>query len=203
MKKKQLLINIISNMLSFALQMGISFLLTPIIVEKVGDAAYGFIGLANNFVSYASILTVAVNSMASRFITFELSKGNKERANKYFSSVFIMDMILSIIIVVVSGIIIINLTFLLDIPENLVFDVKITFVLAFLNFVLSLISTVFTISTFAKNRLDLDAMRNIGANIIKALFLIVVFTFLAPKVYFITLSAVIYTFIKSYFINRD
>lgn len=195
MKKKQLFINIFSNIISFLLQMGISFLLTPIIVEKVGDAAYGFIGLANNFVSYASIFTVAINSMANRFITYELSKGDEKGANKYFSSVFIMDIILSMIILILSVIIVVNLTIILDIPEELTTDVKITFILVFLNFIITLLSTVFTISTFAKNRLDLDAYRNILANLLKAIFLIVVFTVLTPKVYFISLSAVIYSLI--------
>lgn len=195
MKKTQLIINLISNIISFALQLGISFILTPIIVEKIGDAAYGFIGLANNFVSYATIVTVAVNSMANRFITLELNKGNLKQANKYYSSVFMMDIILSIIMLIASTIIIANLTTLLSIPEELTIDVKITFSLAFINFIISLIGTAFTAVTFAKNRLDLDAIKNIIANIAKAVVLIVIFNIFLPKVYFISVAAIIYTVI--------
>lgn len=205
MKKKQLFINIFSNIISFAIQMGISFLLTPIIVGKVGDAAYGFIGLANNFVSYANIFAVAINSMASRFVTYELNKGNEKGANKYFTSVLVMDIILSLIILIFLVGFIANLEKLLEIPTELTGDVKITFTLAFLNLIITLLSTVFTISTFAKNRLDLDAYRNIASNTVKAIFLIIVFSILVPKIYYISISSLIYSviiFIVSIYITK-
>ena len=192
-KKKQLFINLISNIISFTLQLGISLILTPILTEKVGDAAYGFIGLSNNFIGYANIFTVIINSMASRFITYEIVKGNEEKANKYFSSVFFIDIIMSIAIVILSIIIIINLNVLLNIPEELVIDVRLTFSFAFLNLILSILSTIFMISTYVKNRLDLEAIRNIIGNVIKALFLIIVFSFLTPKIYYITVGGVIFT----------
>lgn len=193
MKKKRLFVNLISNLISFALQMGISFFLTPVIVEKVGDAAYGFIGLANNFASYATIFTVVINSMASRFITVELTKGNVKEANKYYSSVLIMDLLMSLIVLIVSTILILNLNLFLDIPEHLNKDVTITFILAFINLIVSIISTVYTVSTFAKNRLDIEAVRNIIGNILKAIFLIVVFTLCTPKIYYIIFGGLIMT----------
>lgn len=195
MKSKRLIINLISNIFSFVLQLGINFIITPIITEKVGDAAYGFIGLANNFVSYANIFTVIINSMASRFITFELTKGNKENANKYFSSVLLMDIIMSIIIAIASAGIIITLQYFLNIPNELVFDVKLTFLLAFINLIISVMNTVFSIATFAKNRLDLSAIGNIIANIVKAILLIILFNAFVPKIYYITISAVLYSLI--------
>ncbi len=195
MKNKRLVINLISNIISFGLQLGINFILTPIITEKVGDAAYGFIGLANNFVSYATIFTVIINSMASRFVTLELNKENTKKANQYFSSILIMDIVMSLIVGVASTIIIVNLNAFLDIPQNLNFDVKLTFAFAFINLILSIINTVFSIASFAKNRLDLDAIRNIVANIIKAIFLTVVFSIFTPKIYYITIGGVLYSII--------
>lgn len=195
MKNKRLLINLISSIVAFAIQMGMNFILTPIIVEKVGDAAYGFIGLANNFVSYATIFTIIINSMASRFITFELTKGNIEKANKYYSSVLILDIVISTLIAVISCAFILNLNKLINIPESLDIDVKLTFLFAFINLILSVVNTVFSIAAFAKNRLDIDAIRNITANIIKAIFLIVIFSIFTPKIYYITIGGVIFTLI--------
>ena len=193
MNKKRLLVNLISNILSFTLQLGISFILTPIITEKVGDAAYGFIGLANNFVSYANIFTVIINSMASRFITYEMTKGNVKKSNKYYSSVFIIDIIMSIIIGVLSALLIVNIQYIIDVPEELTLDVKITFTLAFLNLILSIMSTIFTVATYVKNRLEIEAIRNIIGNIIRAIFLVVVFSLCTPKIYFIPFGALIMT----------
>lgn len=195
MKNKRLIINLISNIVSFGLQLGISFILTPIITERVGDAAYGFIGLANNFVSYATILTVIINSMASRFVTLELNKENVKKANQYFSSVLVMDIIMALIVAIASTVIILNLNTFLDIPGNLNFDVKLTFTFAVINLILSIINTVFSIASFAKNRLDLEAIRNIVANIIKVIFLIIVFSIFTPKIYYITIGGVLYSII--------
>ena len=87
--KKRLFINLTASIVSFFVQLAINFFLSPYLVEHLGDAAYGFIGLANNFVSYASILTVALNSMASRFISIEINRQNHKKANEYYSSIFI------------------------------------------------------------------------------------------------------------------
>ena len=193
MNKKRLLINLTSNIISFALQLGISFILTPIITEKVGDAAYGFIGLANNFVSYANIFTVIINSMASRFVTYEMTKGNNEKANKYYSSVFIIDIIMSIAIGIISFFLIINIQDLIEVPIELTLDVKITFALAFANLILSIMSTIFTVATYVKNRLEIEAIRNIIGNIIRAIFLVIVFSLCTPKIYFIPLGALLMT----------
>ena len=195
MKNKRLLINLISNILSFVIQLGISFVITPIITEKIGTAAYGFIGLANNFVSYASIFTVIINSMASRFITVELTKNNKEQANKYFSSVLLMDIVMSAIIAISSVVIIIYLQYLIEIPSNLMFDVKLTFALAFVNLIISVMTTVFSIATFAKNRLDLSAIAMIAANIVKAILLVLLFSLFTPKIYYITFTAIVFSLI--------
>jgi len=72
MKNKQLAINMIASIVTFAINLGISFFLAPFIINKLGRESYGFIGLINNFVSYASIVTIALNSMADRYITLKI-----------------------------------------------------------------------------------------------------------------------------------
>ena len=54
--KKQNYKNLAMNVIAFGVQFVISFYISPIIVRHVGAAAYGFIGLANDFVSYASLV---------------------------------------------------------------------------------------------------------------------------------------------------
>ena len=61
---KQMSINIIASIVSFAVTIGINFFLTPYLVEELGSDAYGFIGLANNFVQYGTIITMALNSIS-------------------------------------------------------------------------------------------------------------------------------------------
>ena len=59
---KQLTINMIANFVNFGISLCISFFLSPYIVRTIGVEANGFITLANNFVSYTSLITIALNS---------------------------------------------------------------------------------------------------------------------------------------------
>ena len=62
------------------------FFLTPYIVDNLGQETYGFVGLANNFSSYITMFTVALNGMLSRYVTVEYSK--KDKKSKKIQSSF-------------------------------------------------------------------------------------------------------------------
>ena len=109
MHNKRLAINMIASLFSFIISMGIIFILSQYIINTVGSEAYGFVNLANNFVSYGQLITLALNSMASRFITIRIHKGDEIGANKYFTSVIIVNIITSIILCIPSIYIIYNL----------------------------------------------------------------------------------------------
>lgn len=100
--KRATLINIFAALITLGVQMFISFWLSPFVVGKLGEEAYGFINLANNFVSYASLVSVAINSMACRYISVEYNSGNKEKAKSYFCSVFIANCFLYGLILIIS-----------------------------------------------------------------------------------------------------
>lgn len=55
-RNRQLIINMAAQAISFAVSLGISFFLTPYIVENIGVEANGFVGLAKNFTGYVSII---------------------------------------------------------------------------------------------------------------------------------------------------
>ncbi len=81
--------------MNFAVNMGIGFAITPFIVSRVGAEAYGFAGLANTMVGYATLFTIALNSVAGRFITVAYHQGGgKRRADVYFSSTLAMVLLL-------------------------------------------------------------------------------------------------------------
>lgn len=189
--KKRLFINLIASIISFIVQLLTNFFLSPYLVEKLGNESYGFIGLANNFVSYATILTVALNSMASRFISYESNRNNLKKANEYYSSIFIADIILAVVIAFGSVAMILNLNRIINIPGEIESDVKITFLLVFVNFIITILSTVFTVSTFVKNRIDIASIRNIISNIIKVIMLVILFIIFEPKIYYIAIATIV------------
>ena len=188
-----MIINLISCLVSFVITMGISFVLTPYITERLGAEAYGFVSLANNFVNYASIATLAINSMASRFVSISYHQKDFKESNKYFNSILFTNFFLILILCIPSIIIILFLPNIVTITPNLVFFVKILFSLVFINFFLGLINSSLSVSLFIKNRVDLTNLRNMESNILKALIMVVFFCVFGANIVFVGLGSVIAT----------
>ena len=199
MNKKTLSINLISNILTFIVNMAMSLFLSPYIVKTIGTDAYGFVGLANNFVNYAQIITIALNSMAGRYITIKVHQNDEKMANVYYTSVIISNIIMSAIIGVISVIVVVYLQYLIKIPANLFFDVKILFLVMFMNFIVSILTTTHSVAVFVKNRLELSAIRDIVSNIIKVGLLVGLFAIFKPNVVFVGIASLGMTVISALF----
>ncbi len=185
---KQMSINIIASIVSFAVTIGINFFLTPYIVDTLGQEAYGFIGLANNFVQYATIVTSALNSMAGRFISVEYHRGDIKKATRIFNSVFVADLLIAVVMLVGSALFVSYIDVFLDVPVHLVNDVKITFALTFLTYVISIITAIFTTAPYVKNRLEINSIRTIISSLIKVAVIVGLFSLLDAKLYFVALA---------------
>lgn len=191
MNNKELITNMSASLISYVITLGISFVLSPYLVENVGVEAYGFVGLANNFVSYAALATIALNSLAGRFVTVKIYEDNMYEANIYFSSVFISNLLIASTLGIIGTFSVVFLEKLIAIPEGLYWDVKILFSLLFINCLISTIDSVFAISTFATNKLYINSIRQIEANILKVIILLPLFLFLKPRILYLGVATLI------------
>ena len=186
-------INMVANIIAFTVQCGINFVLTPYVIDTLGSEAYGFVPLANNFLGYISIITVALNSMSSRFLTIEISQGHTEQAQVYFNSVLTANTILAVILAVPSVPFVLCIDKFMNVPDGLLADVQLTFVYALLGMEISLVLSVFGDVFYIKNRLELSAKRNIEGNVLRAVVLIALFAAFKPRIWFITATMMIVT----------
>jgi len=199
MDKKKLTINLITSVIAFILNIGINFFLTPYIVGSIGVEAYGFVALGANFIGYVSLVTIALNSMAGRFITIEIHKENWEAANTYFSSVFIANIIAIGVISIPSILFIFFVDQIINVPEQLLRDVKILFVLLFMGFIVSILLSTFGVATFVKNKLYLQSLRKMEATFIQAIILLILFICFEPVVSFVGFAGLIAGLYMLYF----
>lgn len=187
-KNKQFIINLIASLVSFAVNMGIGFAITPFIVGRVGAEAYGFAGLANTMVGYATLFTIALNSVAGRFITVAYHQGDKRKADTYFSSTLAANLVMTLILTVVAVPLIINLEHVIRISPHLVTDVKWLFGFVYLNFVVATMSSVLSVATFIKNKLYLSSLANIAFSMVRIIVMVVCFTVFPTYVMFVGLA---------------
>ena len=192
MKNKQIYLNLAAQLISFAVSFAISFFISPIIVREVGKATYGFLGLANNFVGYVTIITVALNSLAGRFITVSLHKNDGDSANRYFSSVFFADLIVVAVLLIPAAVFICFLDKFFDVPVQSILSVKVTFGLVFLGFFVQLICSVFSVATFATNKLYLASIRTIEANLLRIAVIVATFLLFGANIAFVSLGMLAY-----------
>ena len=195
MNKKKLFSTIIVSGLAFVINYFIIFFLTSFVTVNIGTAAYGFVSLSKTFASYALIASTALNSYSSRYITIEYHKSNYKKANEYFNSVFFANVFLGMILFLIATIFTSILEKFLNVPKEISYDVKILFVLVFLNLFISLTGTVFQVAAIIKNQLILVSIAKACSYIIEAVVLIAIFTLYAPHIYYVGVGMITATFV--------
>lgn len=190
-RNQQNLINTGATAVTMFVTVCIGFFLSPYIVAKLGAEANAFVALANNFISYAMIARQALDSMGSRFIMIAYYNGEIEKARKYYSSLFIGDLVLAGVFLILGFLCILKLELIIDISDNLVYDVKMLFSLLFANFVISTAVTVWSIAPYVVNKLYLSSIRTAQASLIRAVVIVLMFSVFNVKVYFIAVGTLI------------
>ena len=192
-ENKQVAFNIVAQLTAFVVNFAINFLLTPFIIERVGSEAYGFVSLGNNFVDYASLAAVALNSMAGRFITIKIHQKDFDSARKYYSSVIIANIVISLVLSVPAALLLIFITKVVRINASLVGDIRLLWLFLFFHLIIGLISAVSVAGLFASNRIDIQSKRNIEALFLKAAILSLLFLLLPTHVWYIGFATAIGT----------
>lgn len=184
-RNQQTVINIVAGVLNMLVTTLISFVLSPYIVSTLGVEANGFVGLAQNFITYAALISTALNSMGSRFMMMAYYNGEQEKFRRYYSSLLFADLLLAAAFGLLGGACVWKLELLLDIPAEIVADVKLLFGLLFANFALSTAMTVWGTAPFIKNRLYLNSIVNTASAGVRGLMILGLFLCLEPSVSFV------------------
>ncbi len=183
--KKQLPQNLVLNVLSFAISIVIGLWLVPYLVKYIGTAAYGLVPLAMVFTEYISVINVSINSSISRFITLDIQKNDWQSANHTFNTAFFALLAIIAIQIPFLSYIIIDITHIINVPDDLITDVYYLFGFTFAGYLTSLFSSIFGTSMFAYNRLDLSRSIGISRLLVRVIFIVLTFTFIDPSLMFV------------------
>nr|WP_296474298.1 oligosaccharide flippase family protein [uncultured Acetatifactor sp.] len=170
-ENKQLAKNMSWSMIVSVINYMVSFILTPYITQTLGIEAYGFISLSHTFTTYIDIITVALNAFAARYIAIEYHNSRIDKARTYFNSVLVADAFLLAIISFPIFAIIIKLDVLLVIPQEIIREVKILFLLVYINYCINIFGTLFSSLIFIKNQTNIT-YKNKGISTVLYAFLI-------------------------------
>lgn len=187
---KRLAQTIIISGLSVVIGYLINFFITPYITDNIGIDAYGFVSIANTTVTYATIITTALTAFIVRYISIAYHEERKKNANKYFSSSLMACVILSVSIFVVMALVTLKLELFLNIPDRLVHSVKVLFILVYINFIITTVTTPYGAAAYIKNRLDITGMAKVIGHLCDAGVLLILFSLFRPEVWFVTIGKI-------------
>lgn len=186
---QQSALNIVGSIVVVGINVAINFLLSPYIVAHLGVEANGYITLANNFVSYIALVSMALNSMAGRFILIEHRRGNRQSENEYYSSVLLGDWFLAAVFVIPMTLFVLFIDRVINVPENHLADTRILFAIVFANYLFHLCLPQWQTATYCTNNLYLRSLRNAVSAIVRAVAIYLLFLLFAPHSYYVAIAA--------------
>ena len=189
--------NVASAIVALGVQMAVSFFLSSYLVATVGEAANGFTQLANNFVSYASLVTLAFNSMGSRFISASWHRGHKDDAMAYYSTLIVCNAILCLLFLPAAVAVVANLGSIVDMGNANSVDVTLLFAFVFANFGANLFVSLFCSAMFVVNKVYIQNAVNLCRQILNAVLLVFLFTFFETRVCYVSLVALVLTVLSA------
>lgn len=97
---------IAKNTIMLYIRMFISMLVglytSRVVLATLGVEDYGIYGVVGGVVGMMGFLNASMSGATSRFLTFELGKGDKERLAKTFSSALIVHIIIAIVVLILA-----------------------------------------------------------------------------------------------------
>lgn len=79
----------------------VGFYASRVVLDALGENDYGIYSVVGGVVAMFSIISGALNSAVSRFITFEMGKGTRADLNKVYSTSVLIQIALSVIIIAI------------------------------------------------------------------------------------------------------
>lgn len=188
-KKNKTIINLICSVVVLIINTVINFWLSPYIVSHIGVEANGFVSLANNFVMYANLVVIALNGMASRYITIAYANGDFKKANLYYNSVFWGNLIIVGVLVIPAICLVVFFQNFFDVPLNILTDVKILFALVFAGFFANTGAPNWNVGCYVSNRLDREYIPETIMAVLKAGIIIGMLVLFSPHVWYVGLGS--------------
>ena len=135
--------------------MAVNLYTSRVVLSALGVDDFGIYNVVGGLVAMFSVLSGSLSASITRFITYELGKGNEESLKKIFSSSVTIQIGLAFLIIILAEAV--GVWFLngkMNIPDNRIVAANWVFQLSVLTFVINLISVPYNASIIAHERMS-------------------------------------------------
>lgn len=137
------------------LTMAVSLYTSRVILSTLGVEDYGIYNVVGGVVAMFSVISGSLSAAISRFITYELGKGDEKALKNIFSSAVTIQLTLGIIILILAeaiGVWFLNTK--MNIPESRIYATNWIFQLSILTFIINLISIPYNAAIIAHEKMS-------------------------------------------------
>lgn len=139
-----------------------------VILNALGVTDYGIYGVVGGFVSMFTLISSSISASVSRFLTYELGKGNKENLKQTFTtSIFVLTGLSIVLIIITETVGIWYLYNKMVIPPERMNAAFWCFQFSLFTMVLTLINQPYTATIIAHERMDIYAYLAILDSLLK------------------------------------
>jgi O-antigen/teichoic acid export membrane protein len=182
--RQRFLVNVSSNVTFITASAVANLWLTPFLIGHLGIAAFGMIPLANSIMSYAAVLTTALDSAVSRFLTIELEQRDELAANKTFNTALFA--VVGVIVALSPVVVTISLAFpyIFNVPPGWEKDASWLFATIAVAFFVMVIGSSFAVSPFVHSQFLLSNIANFAGLVARIGFIIILFSLLPARLWY-------------------
>ena len=135
--------------------MAVNLYTSRVVLNALGVEDFGIYNVVGGVVAMFSVISGSLSAAISRFITYELGKGNNDRLNKIFSASVTIQLLLSLIIVIlVESIGVWFLNVKMSIPTDRMLAANWVLQFSIATFVINLVSVPYNAAIIAHERMS-------------------------------------------------
>lgn len=116
--------NIVFNWIGTIASLAVGFFLSPFVLHRLGDLAYGVWVLAVSTISYLTLLDLGMQSSVLRYVSKGHTQGDHQGASDALSAAFWVRLRISIVVLVVSAVLAFFFPVFFKVPASLAFDAR-------------------------------------------------------------------------------
>lgn len=135
--------------------MVVSLYTSRVVLNALGVTDYGIYNVVGGVVAMFSIISGSLSAAISRFITFELGRGDKDKLRRVFSSAVTIQLLLAIIIILlIEAVGVWFLNFKMNIPVGRMVAANWVFQFSIITFAVNLISVPYNATIIAHEKMS-------------------------------------------------
>lgn len=162
-----------ANWTAYGVAVIVGFLLSPFVLHRLGNSAYGFWVLLASLVSYLGLLDLGVRGSITRFMARHHAVGDHAAASRVVVGALRVFVTLGALAMVLSAVLALFVDRLFSVPEGMLPVARLVLIIGGASVAASFVSGVFGGVVTGLHRFDVDSVLEIGTTVLRAVLVVV------------------------------